>query len=118
MCEWCGKEHEIEEPCEILGANFYFVFTDFPKKFDWANGTIESYVVPCHDQSEVDLMTEYVRKGLDIAAYASSKLRPMGVSVIEVASGGMGVTFIKRWAPALLREAYAWYDNGHRRKRR
>lgn len=102
----------------MLGANFYFQFTDYPRNFDWANGVAETYVVACHDQSEVDLMTEYIKVGLDLAAYSSSKLRPLGVSVIEVVSGSAGITLIKRWAPALLREAYAWYDNGQKRKRR
>lgn len=102
----------------MLGANFYFQFTDYPRNFDWANGVAETYVVACHDQSEVDLMTEYIKVGLDLAAYSSSKLRPLGVSVIEVVSGSAGITLIKRWAPSLLREAYAWYDNGQKRKRR
>lgn len=102
----------------MLGANFYFQFTDFPRNFDWASGTIESYVVPCHDQQDVDVMNEYVRGGLDIVAYSARELRPLGRVVIEVASGGTGVTFIKRWAPALLREAYAWHNNGYERKKK
>lgn len=112
ICRGCGHPHDVDQSCTMKNAPFYFHITDYPKGFDWKNGVIESFIVACGDQSEVDLMIEYALKGLKIRGWAFGKVPPNRNTRIEIVDGGY-VTIIYRWAPNGLHAAYEWWEQKH-----